>query len=437
MTVRDRLQHLTGEYSGKDGKQEKSRDQVMGDLRRRIETIMARRPDVSAGPVILSSRGAFALDDVVEGEEIATDMGYFYRKIRRLGGNHIHGFYTVDEARDIDMAAAALLAGDPAIAESSVDDIIFIDTETTGLAGGTGTVAFLVGLGWFEGRNFVTEQLFARDFSEERALLCRLLDQIERKKVIVSYNGKAFDVGLLATRFVMNRLPDELSAMPHLDLLHPCRRLLAHRLENARLATMESEILGVLREGDIPGSEIPRRYFDWLRSRDARLLKEVFHHNHLDVLSMAFLAVHVARIVRPNLATSGVEWRDVLAASRLLSDRDDIDGACRLLEGLILSCGDGNLAIEARKELSMIHKRRDRWSEAVVHWEIILNNRPGDLFAVVELAKWQEHQVRDYRRALDMVERAFSENPGMPEWIEAALRHRRDRLLHRLRLAKV
>ena len=163
--------------------------------------------------------------------------------------------------------------------------------------GGTGTFPFLIGLGWFEAGSFVTCQLFARDFSEEGAMLRYLSELASGKQFLVTFNGRAYDLNLLATRFILNRCRDTLSAMPHIDLLHPSRRILAHRLENARLSTIETHVLGVERDGDVPGFEIPQRYFDWLRQRDGRLLEDVFTHNRLDVVSMASLLKYLTDLV--------------------------------------------------------------------------------------------------------------------------------------------
>ncbi len=164
------------------------------------------------------------------------------------------------------MEATAFLAGPRMSQDMSIEDGLFLDTETTGLAGGTGTFPFLIGLGWFEAGSFVTCQLFARDFSEERAMLRYLSELASGKQFLVTFNGKAYDLNLLAARFILNRSPDTLTTMPHIDLLHPSRRIFAHRLENARLSTIETHVLGVKREGDVPGFEIPQRYFDWLQT---------------------------------------------------------------------------------------------------------------------------------------------------------------------------
>ena len=163
------------------------------------------------------------------------------------------------------MTAVAFLAGADALKGLSMEDGLFLDTETTGLAGGTGTFPFLIGLGWFEEGSFITHQLFARDFSEEPAMLACLGELASRRKFLVTFNGKAYDLNLLATRFILNRSRDQLYGMPQIDLLHPSRRIYSHRLENVRLVTLEESVLGVRRGNDVPGYEIPQRYFDWLK----------------------------------------------------------------------------------------------------------------------------------------------------------------------------
>ncbi|MCK7506667.1 MAG: ribonuclease H-like domain-containing protein [Desulfobacterales bacterium] len=246
-----------------------------------------------------------------------------------MRGASLHGNRNIREAFDFDMSAAAMLANNPLISGYRSSDALFLDTETTGLAGGTGTMAFLIGLGWFEDGHFQVRQILARDFGEEKAALFYLKEIAGRKKFLVTFNGKAFDVNLLTTRFIMNRMQSDLAGLPHLDLLHPSRRILGHRLENCRLVTLESDILGVQREGDIPGWEIPQRYFDWLRHRDPRLLSDIFEHNRLDVISMATLTAHLVEILTAQSAAKYTHADDYLAAARLLLKRANATGRAK------------------------------------------------------------------------------------------------------------
>ena len=175
--------------------------------------------------------------------------------------------------------------------------LVYLDTETTGLAGGTGTCAFLIGIGTLEGTQFVVRQFFLRDYPEEKAILHALAEILGGFDGLVTYNGKTFDIPLLETRYALARQKSPFGRMLHLDALHPARRLWRLRLESCKLQDLESAVLGIEREGDIPGSEIPAIYFDYLREGDARGLQPVFHHNALDIMTLAAITVELARAI--------------------------------------------------------------------------------------------------------------------------------------------
>jgi tetratricopeptide (TPR) repeat protein len=191
---------------------------------------------------------------------------------------------------------------------------------------------------------------------------------------------------------------------------------------------MEKDIIGFHRYGDIPGSEIPQRYFDWLRYRDPRLLDDIFEHNRLDVISMAALAVYLAEILsfKPDMATR--EHLDLLAASRLLLDRGNLHRARTILEALINS-DETHVAFEARKSLSLIHKRNGRWKDARESWEAMLLCNPGNFFAVEEMAKYLEHRRRDFKKAIEIINEALS----LPNCLTTL---ERDALVYRLKRLK-
>ena len=428
MSTIKRLKRLTGEDSPKHKKPPRA-DEI-SELRRRIEAITSRRPIGHEKTASTLYESRTPLHEVIRGEEIVSAFGKFFIVHRHHEGSSKHGSRRIREIAALDMKAAAILANNDAIASCGCKDALFLDTETTGLAGGTGTFAFLIGIGWFEDDTLRTQQLFARDFSEERACLNFLLEMAREKSFLVTYNGKAFDVGLLSTRFILNRLPDGLTAMPHLDLLHPARRLFGHHLENNRLSTMEKDIIGLHRHGDIPGSEIPQRYFDWLRYHDPRLLQDVFEHNRLDVISMAALAVYLAETLSPKPDMATREHLDLLAAARLLLDRGNLPNARTILEALINS-HETHVAFEARKGLSLIHKRHGRWNDAIEIWETILLNDPGNFFAVDELAKYLEHRQRNFRKAIKIISKALNIHHCRTAFERDALLYRLKRLRNR------
>ncbi|HPQ44677.1 MAG TPA: ribonuclease H-like domain-containing protein [Syntrophales bacterium] len=429
MSIRRKLERLTGETGSREKAPDRS--QEIGALRRRIDIIMRRRPEVAA-PLRSGFDGERVdLGDVVRGDEVENDHGRFFLVHDEIPSSSRHGSRRIEEISSLDMRRAALIANEDEIAGFHCTDGLFLDTETTGLSGGTGTIAFLIGIGWFDGNAFVTEQLFARDFSEERAALAYLSDLARRKRFLITFNGKSFDVGLLSSRFIMNRLPDPLSVLPHLDLLHPSRRLLGHRLENSRLGTIEQEVLGFRREGDIPGSEIPQRYFDWLRRRDGRLVGDIFEHNRLDVISMATLTVHLTGLLGYEPVRDDCLHEDALAVARLLLDRGCEDEAQGFLSSLFCSKNRG-VADEAGRILSLICKRKGNWTESVRIWEEMITGNACHLFAVEELAKWCEHREGDFDRALNLVQTVLENGHYLSITERNSFTYRLDRLKRRV-----
>jgi uncharacterized protein len=423
MSVKDRLKRMTGE-GGSPVRGDASQREIIGELRKKIDAIMTRRESYPQKTVAHRPREIKPLQEVITGEEVENARGkcWFSRFLFR--GPTSHGSSRIAGLAEADMDAAALLAGHPDIRNMSISDALFLDTETTGLAGGTGTLAFLVGLGWFEGEDFVVYQLFTRDYHEEGAMLTLLSEIARDKSFLVTFNGRGFDLTLLAARYILNRLPDPLSAMPHLDLLFPSRRLLAHRLENCRLVTLESEVLGLTRVGDVPGFEIPGRYFDWLRTKDASPLEEVFHHNRLDIVSMAALVMHLSRLVSLG---EGHHESDILAAARLHL-RQGCPGVAQAFLESLLDSSDPLVTRDARATLSLASKRRGLWEDAVAVWEGMLELDPHDLFAALELAKWLEHRKSDFTRAIGIVERILEAGQRVSPEDRDALANRLARL---------
>ena len=427
----DKLKRLTGENIPQKKVDEPqrihplspSRKMEIDELRHRIDTVMNRRrqqPKTATGT-------ENNLAEIVEGVEIENEHGRFFLVSDIVSGSSRHGHRNILEAFNFDMTAAAMLANNPRIGEFCSSDALFLDTETTGLAGGTGTMAFLIGLGWFEEGHFHVRQILARDFGEERAALFYLSQIASQKKFLVTFNGKAFDVNLLTTRFILNRLKSDLAGLPHLDLLHPSRRILGHRLENSRLVTLEEQVLGVEREGDIPGWEIPQRYFDWLKRRDGRLLAAIFEHNRLDVISMATLTAHLVEILTAQAMTQYARADDYLAAARLLLTRANTQGVEKILNIFQEdSCKD--FSPVSKKKLAQLYKRTGRLNEAVQIWQELAAGKPLEFYAISELAKWLEHRARDHHRARILVENALNQANTFSTEERESLLHRLKRL---------
>jgi uncharacterized protein YprB with RNaseH-like and TPR domain len=376
-------------------------------------------------------RIATPLEHAVIGEEVQTSCGNFFESRSTMNGDNVHGNVRICDAGCASMEAVAFLAGLQMTQDMSLSDGLFLDSETTGLTGGTGTFPFLIGLGWFEQGSFVTCQLFARDFSEEGAMLRYLSELTSGKRFLVTFNGKAYDLSLLAARFILNRCRDTLTTMPHIDLLHPSRRILAHRLENARLPTIERHVLGVERDGDVPGFEIPQRYFDWLRQRDGRLMADVFRHNRLDIVSMASLLKYLADLVEDTQRMGRSHHGDLLKVAGLMYERGDLGKAERMLQALI-SSHHTDVALSARQVLSLIYKKAYRWEEAAELWQNLVASGPHNFFAVEELAKFYEHHTHECGKALQLVRTLLNEARCLNDVERTSAEYRLRRLLHKV-----
>lgn len=425
MSLKDRLGRLTGEPAGHI--QTDPSQKTISELRRKIDEIMSRRERYAPTHFPSAQRNPIPLEHAVAGEETLTQHGSFFVSRSTYSGNDVHGHKRICDFACLDMEATALLARPRMSRDMAIEDGLFLDTETTGLAGGTGTFPFLIGLGWFEAGSFITCQLFARDFSEERAMLGYLSEIAASKQFLVTFNGRAYDMNLLTARFILNRSHDTLTTKPHIDLLHPSRRIFSHRLDNVRLSTIETQVLGVRRDGDVPGFEIPQRYFDWLRLRDGKLIEDVFMHNRMDIVSMASLLKHLADLTEDDQRVGQNYHNDCLKMALLLYDRGNPEKAERMLKSLLMT-HESNVGMSVRRSLSLIYKKAHRWEDAAMLWQDILAANPYDVFAVEELAKFYEHHTREHSKAMEIVSRLLNEALCLTDAERDALEYRLQRL---------
>lgn len=283
--------------------------------------------------------------------------------------------------------------------ELPVDSRVYVDTETTGLSGGTGTYAFLIGLGWFEPAGFRVRQYFMRHPGEEPALLGYVAEHLNQFDGLTTFNGRTFDMPLIETRFRMHRL-DYSAPGDHLDLLHPARAIWKHRLESCSLGMLEQNILGVVRESDAPGWLIPSIYFNYLRSRSVHDLGPVIEHNRFDIVSLARLT----GVVGAHL--TGVEFEchaaDKLAALLLRLRRGESAVAGALLRTTPETGIPAPLRLAALRDATTHVKREGSVEAAVPALEAGLLDPSRDirLYAAEELAKFYEHERKDYEAAL-------------------------------------
>ena len=316
--------------------------------------------------------------------------------------NFRYGGFSVKEMAAVDLVPFAGLIDGEII---HPDDLLFLDTETTGLSGGAGTVAFLVGIGYFSQNRFMIKQYLMRDYDEEYPMLCQLDLDMKNRNALVTYNGKAFDMNLLTSRFIMNGMRIVQTGV-HLDLLYVARKLWRNSLENCRLITLEEAVLSEYRKGDIPGYLIPQIYFEYLRSGNKSLLDEVLLHNRLDILAMASVLKYVCSISeQPELA--------------LKSGRDELFGLAGLFESiedknraesLYIKCveaGRPPVVRQALARLADMKKRSNAYQDAVSYWNKMLAFTPKTgVYPYIELAKYFEHKVKDFVKAKEYADQA-------------------------------
>jgi len=301
---------------------------------------------------------------------------------------------------DDDLAELTALATCLGFAESELDRPIYLDTETTGLSGGTGTVPFLVGLAWAEAGGLRIVQYFLCALGQERPLLWAVGQRLREHTVLVSYNGRTFDWPLLQTRLLMARLQSEWPAPAHLDLLHLVRRIFRPRLPDCTLRTVEEAILAIERLEDLPGALIPGRYFAWLRSGVPAGLDAVFQHNRQDVASLAVLLQVMERVLRDGRWLRPV---DRFSRARFLEARGLWPEALQEYAELWRMRTDAIPSGAVGLRLARLLRRAGRWRQARVVLEECWATQSYPYPAAIELAKLLEHQVRDLPAARRLV----------------------------------
>ena len=284
---------------------------------------------------------------------------------------------------------------------------LFLDTETTGLSGGAGTVAFLVGVGWVEGDALVIEQLMLREYADEPELIDRLSQRMAGFDSVCTYNGRNFDMPLLEARFTMNRMRDRWKTLENLDLLYPSRRAWKLRLGSCRLCNIETEVLGMAREDDLPGSEVPARFFQFMKTGEEALLDDIVRHNRQDIATLAKLLVRLCAVNdRPDLIT---DQRDQFSMGKSLERQGELKPAREMYRasarprpaGTLVALSGERIAGSANWRLYALCRRSGDWAGAENVLIQMLRRRQMPGTVCVELAKLCEHRVKDYSRALE------------------------------------
>ncbi len=379
------------------------------ELDRQLEYLRRIEPTPKKLPAQRAARG---IEQYVDGNIESNSQGEFFSARQSFPFGRPYGKFRIGDISTAELKPLEIfLAGStlPCAAR-----LVYLDTETTGLVGGTGTCAFLIGIGMIEGPQFAVRQFFLRDYPDEKAVLAALAESLQAYDGVVTFNGKTFDLPLLETRYALARLKSPFARLVHLDLLHPARRLWKMRLESCALTHLEKEVLGIGRQGDVEGSEIPGIYFDYLRTGDARGLQPVFYHNALDIITLAALAVELANILEEGLETlesatdlfslSGIFERAGAAAKSLAACRRALDA------GL-----PQDIETRALWRMALHHKQRGEFAEAIRLWqEMTRREAPYCIHALEELAIHFEHRRRDFAAALSATEAALERLRELP-----------------------
>lgn len=357
---------------------------------------------------------------------VTTDLGsvFYVDNVFPLPYRHGDNLLTTSTA-----ALAELTKNRHEFTNCDLTKTVFFDLETTGLAGGSGTIPFMIGAGKLEGNNFIVRQYFARTPDEEPAMLAHFRSFVGSGP-LASFNGQTFDVPLLTTRLIMNRLPADIAEIPHLDLITLSRRLWKTRLKDCSLKNLEEHCMGIHRCDDVDGAEVPQLYLDFINGRPTPLLERVFYHNKIDIITLVALAITQVRQTAE--CVNGMACpEDLYSYAHFILEDTDPEAALTLYNtaahGQFLSLENRITNLLA---LAFLTKKRQGRPAAVCHWQRICELSPRNLTAQIELCKYLEHDLRDYQEALITAKRCRDWPISLKERQE--LEHRIKRLKMRL-----
>ncbi len=388
---------------------------------------------------------SFAIEDLVSGRFETTSRGQCFVVEETYPLDHRHGDLPLSSFLELSTDAVVQAGQEERLADVDLSRVCFLDTETTGLSGGTGTMAFVVGLGSFVKGGFQVRQFFLRDPGDEPAMVETLMDCVPSFQALVSFNGRAFDVPIIENRFILARMTPPMRHMAHLDLLHPARRLWRYALPSCALTSLEREVLGVRRQqADVPSGVIPFLYRNYLRTGDARDMKRVLYHNKIDILSMVTLATRLCRVVADPWdaeragAPGPLSGAEIYALARWYTDEGRLAKGERAYRAALRSHRQTGASVRKRtlRDLAYLLKRNERRDEAFAYWQQLALESGGQgdgVLACVELAKYFEWYVESAAHAAAWTRFALE---GVRGWSAgeqrarklAQLRHRLSRL---------
>lgn len=344
----------------------------------------------------------------MSGQVVQTPFGEHFETEKVWDRGRRHGSVAVADLNDLPHDLLEALSGGE-VSSAPPHRWAFLDTETTGLAGGAGTYAFLIGVGSIGPEGFRLRQFFMRDYGEEASLLHRLSEHLAEFDVLITYNGKTYDQPLLESRFRMARSRPPFTRLAHLDLLFGARRLWKLRLESCRLVELEHRILGVERTGDLPGELIPYYYFEYVRTKQAFKLVPIFHHNAIDILSLACLTAIVPFAFRSPEDAPLRHGSDFIGLARWLGRTGREEESVRLLRRAVERGLPDSLLFRTLWDIALLEKRQGRQEASLaVFTDLAASPNPYRSRAYAELAKHYERRERNYAMALEMTRSALA-----------------------------
>ncbi|MCH2374568.1 MAG: ribonuclease H-like domain-containing protein [Planctomycetes bacterium] len=378
------------------------------------------KPEVASVEGVDANSGA-ALEAILGGCWVETEHGKTLVVDEEYPLDHVHGKRPLSNFLRLSSGAFRCLI--PSNVDVSPERFGFFDIETTGLSGGTGTYCFLAALGMFTERSFRVRQYFLADLLQERAMLTLLTEDLKRCGIVVTYNGRCFDVPCIDTRMLLARFGSPFDHAYSLDILYPVRRLYRHRLESCRLGETEQRLAGFLRKDDVPGWMAPTLYFDYLRAKRIAPMSGVLRHNRDDILSTLGVLTHLAEL----FADTEPSPDDAVALARWWEMSGSVERARQLYADALPSLEGQEAWRWAAARHAGLCKRAGERGEAARLWGRLW--AAGDRHAGLELAKHFEHWKRDLPQAEEVTQRLLDDSP---ETDTAALQHRLLRIQRKL-----
>jgi len=352
-----------------------------------------------------------------------------------------YGKVTISSGLEIKGNILTCLSKESAFANLDLSTALFIDLETTGLSGGTGVIAFLVGLGFYRDDKFYVAQFFLGELAEEERMIQELVQFFSQMNFqsVVTFNGKGFDMPLLETRFILHKQPFILSELPHLDFLYSARSLWRHKHENCRLYHLAREVVEADRSEDIPSAEIPWRYFQYLNTGNFELIEPILYHNQEDILSLLGVIIVGSFIFSEEKEEKLTDAMDLFGAGRVMENIGEAEKSVHFFKRALERGLSDELSLTAKKKISYYFKKNQEWKSAVLLWKEMTSSdtqSKDQLLSFRELAMYLEHKERKYEEARKIAEEGYVLSLGFSSYYEKDFSHRRERLKRKIQRQK-